>query len=100
MLRDMVRRFVDEELIPIEGKSLDGQRLKPEIEARLTTRCKELGLWQIDVPQELGGQGLGALGRAIVWSDLGRTVALPTRTLHTLAPHTRPPPYTLPTDIP
>jgi len=31
----MVRRFVDEELIPIEGKSLDGQKLKPEIEAGL-----------------------------------------------------------------
>src|SRR5262245_953783 len=77
MLRDMVRRFVDEELIPIEGKSLDGQRLKPEIEARLTARCKELGLWQIDVPKELGGQGLGVLGRSIVWAELGRTVALP-----------------------
>src|SRR5215470_13720932 len=74
MLRDMVRRFVDEELIPIEGKSLDGQKLKPDIEARLTARCKELGLWQIDVPKELGGQGLGVLGRSIVWSELGRTV--------------------------
>src|SRR5262245_62819219 len=95
MLRDMVRRFVDEELIPIEGKSLDGQKLKPEIEARLTARCKELGLWQIDVPEELGGQGLGVLGRSIVWSDLGRTVALPTRTVRILGPEIRAPLYAL-----
>jgi len=95
MLRDMVRRFVDGELIPIEGKSLDGQRLKPEIEARLTARCKELGLWQIDVPKELGGQGLGVLGRSIVWSELGRTVALPTRVVRILGPDIRAPLYAL-----
>src|SRR4249920_2250392 len=86
MLRDMVRRFVDEELIPIEGKSLDGQKLKPEIEARLTARCKELGLWQIDVPKELGGQGL---------AELGRTVALPTRVVRILGPDIRAPLYAL-----
>ena len=95
MLRDMVRRFVDEELIPIEGKSLDGQKLKPEIGARLTARCKELGLWQIDVPKELGGQGLGVLGRSIVWSELGRTVALPTRVVRILGPDIRAPLYAL-----
>src|SRR5439155_12672137 len=95
MLRDMVRRFVDEELIPIEGKSLDGQKLKPQLAARLTARCKELGLWQIDVPQELGGQGLGVLGRSLVWAELGRTVALPTRTVRILGPDIRAPLYAL-----
>src|SRR5262245_58884386 len=95
MLQAMVRRFVDEELIPLEGKSLDGQKLKPDIEARLTARCKELGLWQIDVPEEFGGQGLGTLGRAIVWSELGRTVALPTRSVRILGPEIRAPLYAL-----
>ena len=95
MLQDMVRRFVDEELIPLEGRSLDGQKLKPEIEDKLTARCKELGLWQIDVPEELGGQGLGTLGRSIVWSELGRTVALPTRVVRILGPEIRAPLYAL-----
>jgi acyl-CoA dehydrogenase len=95
MLQDMVRRFVDEELIPLEGRSLDGQKLKPDIEARLTGRCKELGLYQIDVPEELGGQGLGVLGRSIVWSELGRTVALPTRVVRILGPEIRAPLYAL-----
>jgi acyl-CoA dehydrogenase len=95
MLRDMVRRFVDEELIPLEGKSLDGPHLKPEIEARLTARCKELGLWQIDVPEEFGGQGLGQLGRAVFWSEIGRTVALAPRSVRIFGPDIRAPLYAL-----
>ncbi len=95
LLQSMVRRFVDEELIPLEGKSLDGAGLKPEIEAHLIARCKELGLWQIDVPEEFGGQGLGLLGRAIVWAEMGRTVALPTRGVRILGPEIRAPLYAL-----
>jgi acyl-CoA dehydrogenase len=95
MLRDMVRRFVTEELIPLEGKSLDGATLKPDIEAKLIVRCKELGLWQIDVPEEFGGQGLGQLGRAIVWSEIGRTVALPPRSVRIFGPEIRAPLYAL-----
>src|SRR5262245_28030029 len=95
MLRDMVRRFVDHELIPLEGKSLDGAVLKPDIEARLTARCKELGLWQIDVPAEFGGQGLGQMGRAVVWSEIGRTVALPPRSVRIFGPDIRAPLYAL-----
>ena len=91
MLRDMVRRFVDEELMPLEGKSLDGARLKPEIETKLTARCKELGLWQIDVPEEFGGQGLGQLGRAVFWAEIGRTVALPPRAVRIFGPDIRAP---------
>jgi acyl-CoA dehydrogenase len=95
MLQDMVRRFVTEELIPLEGKSLDGATLKPDIEAKLTARCKELGLWQIDVPEEFGGQGLGQVGRAIVWAEIGRTVALPPRSVRIFGPEIRAPLYAL-----
>jgi acyl-CoA dehydrogenase len=96
LLREMVRRFVDQELIPLEGKSLTTDaKLKPEIEARLTARCRELGLWQIDVPEEIGGQGLGQLGRAVVWSEIGRTVALPPRSVRIFGPDVRAPLYAL-----
>jgi acyl-CoA dehydrogenase len=95
MLREMVRRFVDQELIPLEGKSLDGADLKPDVEAKLIARCKELGLWQIDVPEEFGGQGLGQLGRAVVWSEIGRTVALPPRGVRIFGPEIRAPLYAL-----
>jgi acyl-CoA dehydrogenase len=95
MLRDMVRRFVDEELIPLEGRSLDGPHLKPEIETHLTNRCKELGLWQIDVPAEFGGQGLGNLGRAVIWAEIGRTVALAPRSVRIFGPDVRAPLFAL-----
>ena len=35
LLQETVRRFVDKELIPLEGQSLDGAELKPEIEQHL-----------------------------------------------------------------
>ena len=43
----------------------------------------------------MGGQGLGALGRAIVWAELGRTVALPPRDVKILGPDIRAPLYAL-----
>ena len=95
LLRDTVRRFVDRELIPLEGKSIVDGEFDKELEARLTARCKELGLWQIDVPEEFGGQGLGLLARTIVWAELGRTVALPTRGVRILGPEVRPVLYAL-----
>ncbi len=75
----------------VEGQ----QKLKPDIEEKLIARCKELGLYQIDVPEALGGQGLGVFGRSIVWSELGRTVALPTRVVRILGPEIRAPLYAL-----
>jgi acyl-CoA dehydrogenase len=95
MLREMVQRFVDQELIPLEGKSLEGADLKPDVEAKLIARCKELGLWQIDVPEDFGAQGLGQLGRAVVWSEIGRTVALPPRGVRIFGPEIRAPLYAL-----
>jgi acyl-CoA dehydrogenase len=89
-LQAMVRRFVDVELIPIEGKSMKGSELDPEVSRRLIARCKELGLWQIDVPEEFGGQGLGLLARSLVWAEFGRTVALPPRGVRILGPEVRP----------
>ena len=95
LLQETVRRFVDKELIPLEGRSLVGAELKPEIEQHLIRRCKDIGLWQVDVPEEYGGQGLGMLARSIIWSELGRSVALPPRGVRILGPEVRPVLYAL-----
>jgi acyl-CoA dehydrogenase len=95
ILKRSVRRFVDEEMIPLEGKSLDGGRLKPAIKEKLEEKAKALGLWLIDVPEEFGGQGLGLLARAAVWEELGRTVCLPTRGVSVIGPDVRPILYAL-----
>lgn len=79
MLKEMLRRFVDQELIPIERETLDGAELKPDIKTWFDKRAKELGLWHFDVPVKFGGQGMGLLAKAVVWSEVNRTIALPTR---------------------
>lgn len=79
ILRDTVRRFVDRELIPIEMHAMDGPDLKPDIRKRLEAKTRELGLWLLEVPAELGGQDLSLLAIAVVTEELARTVALPAR---------------------
>jgi acyl-CoA dehydrogenase len=79
ILKNTMRRFVDQELIPIEMQAMDGPDLKPEIRKRLEAKTRELGLWLLEVPKELGGQDLSLLGIAVITEELARTVALPAR---------------------
>jgi acyl-CoA dehydrogenase len=79
ILKDTMRRFVDRELIPIEMQAMDGPDLKPGIRKTLEAKTRELGLWLLEVPKELGGQDLSLLGIAVITEELARTVALPAR---------------------
>ena len=79
MLKDTLRKFVDNELIPIEMQSIENMELKPDIRERLEKKTKEMGLWMFDVPEEYGGGGLGSLAQVLVWEELARTAALPSR---------------------
>ena len=81
ILKDTIRRFVDRELIPIEMNAMDGPDLKPDIRQDSSkSKTRELGLWLLEVPADLGGQDLSLLGDR-QWSteELARTVALPAR---------------------
>ena len=79
ILKAGLRRFVDNELIPIERQTTDGEALKPEYLERFERRARDLGIWQLDVPEEYGGGGMPILARAIVWEELSRTIAIPAR---------------------
>jgi acyl-CoA dehydrogenase len=81
LLKDQLRHFVDTEMIPHERETLneDDGELKPEWRARLENGAKELGIWMMEVPEEYGGPGLDLVGRAVVWQELARTIALPSR---------------------
>ncbi len=79
MLKETVRKFVDREMIPIERQTRDGHKLKPEMRAHLHAKAKELGLANYDVPREYGGLGLGLVAKVTVWSELARSIALPSR---------------------
>jgi acyl-CoA dehydrogenase len=78
-LRKRVRAFVDELLIPLEGQSIAGTDLKPEIRARLEDEAKRRDLWNLHVPPEFGGQAGDMLSRIVIWQELGRTTAIPPR---------------------
>ena len=79
MLRDLVARFVDEELMPLERQVLAREAsggtvaLSEEEEAPLLERCRELGLWGLDVPAAYGGANLTNLDSMVVNEELGRT---------------------------
>jgi acyl-CoA dehydrogenase len=90
MLKDLVARFVRDELLPLEGKVLEreasgqGLGIGAAEHARLDEVSKALGLWGLDAPADIGGSDLPAMAMVGVEEELGRTVT----------------PYTLPPDSP
>jgi acyl-CoA dehydrogenase len=90
MIADLVRRFVEDELIPLESAVLDraiaGEevQLTPEETERVNAVSRELGLWGLDAPEDVGGHDLPAVAMVAVNEAMGRTIV----------------PYTLPPDSP
>jgi acyl-CoA dehydrogenase len=95
LLKDNIRRFVDRELIPLEREVVNDIKLQKELPQRLRDKVEGLGLWLYDVPEELGGLGLGMMAKVVVWSEVSRTTALPARNLNIFGPPVSPILYTL-----
>jgi acyl-CoA dehydrogenase len=68
VMRDTIRRFVDEELDPIADQVEEEDRI-PD---RIVERMRELGLFGMVVPEEYGGLGLSMLGLTVVMEELSR----------------------------
>lgn len=78
MLQDMVRRFVDTELMPLEQSLPDrpnSYHLPEGIKEPLEQKIRDLGLWAMDAPEEVGGGGLGLLDHCIVTEEAFRCTA-------------------------
>ena len=79
MLQDLVAKFIDRDVIPLEkgvlAREMSGQTsgLPPDEEERLLGNCKELGLWGLDVPEEYGGANLPYAALVGVYEEQGRT---------------------------
>ncbi|AIT81464.1 acyl-CoA dehydrogenase family protein [Novosphingobium pentaromativorans] len=69
MLRETVRRFVDERLIPNEDRVEEEDAVPDEIIAEM----RDLGLFGLTVPEQYGGLGLTASEEIQVIYELGRT---------------------------
>ena len=90
LLKDLVRRFVDDELMPLEAAVLEreangqGLGLTKAETAKIDEVSRKLGLWGLDAPEDIGGADLPAMAMVGVEEEIGRTVT----------------PYTLPPDSP
>jgi len=72
MLVDTVRRFVEEELYPHEEVVERTDEVPDHIAASIKRKALDLGLYAANMPAELGGAGLDALGVALLERELGR----------------------------
>lgn len=80
MIVDLVTKFVDQELMPLEPgvlqREIKGEHLHltSDEEKTLADKCKELGLWALDAPEEFGGINLPSVTLMAINEEIGRTV--------------------------
>lgn len=67
-----MRRFVQDEVVPLETLPLDDDALSTAI-APLKEEVKERGLWAAHLPPELGGGGFGQVKLGLMHEILGRS---------------------------
>lgn len=81
LLRDLVQRFVRDELLPLEAGVLardaagEGSALTAAELERLDAVSKDMGLWSLDAPAEVGGMDLPHVALVAVNEALGSSVA-------------------------
>ena len=64
LFKELLRRFVNTELIPVERDTLEGEELKPQYRERFIASAKALGIWMMEVPEEYGGGACRCWGAA------------------------------------
>ena len=81
MLADLVQRFVRDHLMPLEPAVLareaagEDSELTAEERAGLDAVSRDMGLWSLDAPEEVGGLGMPHVALVAVNEALGSTVA-------------------------
>lgn len=67
LLRQTVRDFVRQEILPVEaGLDSEAFRLPKEDKARVQAKARAAGLWCVESPAEYGGGGLSLLAQCVV----------------------------------
>lgn len=74
VILDLARRFIDDEVIPLEGEMLHGSAatLAPAI-AAAQAKVRQMELWAPNHPTDLGGLGLTMLEHGLLSEVLGRS---------------------------
>ncbi len=73
MLIDTVRRFIREELQPLEAGVEEQGLLPKDVALRVHQKAKSVGLYALNMPTELGGGGLCAVDRMLCEEQFGHT---------------------------
>lgn len=73
MILATVRRFVREEILPLELKlDPDASELPSEDFERLSAKVKTMGFWGIDIPEEYGGPGIDLVTRTLMAVEMAQ----------------------------
>src|SRR5258708_39493948 len=71
LIREQIRRFIREEIIPLEQRlDPDAPSLPEEDWERLASKTKAAGLWALAAPEEYGGGGLGPLSLGVLYEEM------------------------------
>jgi acyl-CoA dehydrogenase len=77
-LRHRVRAFIDERVIPAEDLVLaEDAEGRSDLLRGLQDAAREGGLWTPHLPEALGGLGLGVMGMAVLFREMGRSLVGP-----------------------
>lgn len=75
--RRRIQAFVEEELIPLEGRADaydEHENINESALQRARSKAKAQGLWCLQTPQDLGGQGLGMAEMAACYEAMNRSI--------------------------
>ena len=75
--RTRIRTFVKDHVIPVEahqGNYDEHDNIRHNLLEDLRTKAKAAGLWALQMPKELGGQGLNVAGMAPCYEEMNRSI--------------------------
>ena len=72
-LREQVRRFVRDEIVPLEQRlDPDAPEIPDEDFQRLSAKTKAAGLWCLGVPEKYGGGGLDTFSMSVILEEMAQ----------------------------
>lgn len=73
LLVDTVRKFVETEVQPLEEATERDACIPPEELKRVRAKAQELGLYAMNMPEDVGGGGLSCVDHCLVEEEFGKT---------------------------
>jgi len=73
MILDLVRKFIQNELAPHEAEVEETQVVRPELARELRKKARQLGLFALGMPAEVGGGGLSTVDMCLCEEEFGFT---------------------------